>query len=226
MFARSNEHIDLLIFDFFAIHLFMWYSLNQSHITMKNTSKTYHELLLKTYKRLADHSSSARTYCTTFFEKFQFPAFITDTKGCFIFFNQSAERLTGYSKKEVLGRHFRLLFTLDDLSDGFLFFYQTMKGCYSEHSRFRIRCQSGSTKVVDVLAAPITFDGKIWAALGIAQDVSGQKSDITLDQERTKIFKKFSKDVDQWDKENKQIKGEVQKILMRLNHKNNAGDRN
>ncbi len=140
-------------------------------------------------------------------------------RGCFIFFNDAARELTGYERNDVLGRHFRLLFTLDDLSQGFLFFHQTMQGCYSEHSRFRIRRSDGSTRVVDVLASPVIFDGHVRAALTIAQDVTGQSSQSDKDRDRVKVFKEFSRDLERWDEKNKQVKKELRQILEALSRK-------
>ena len=104
----------------------------------------------------------------------------------------------GYAREEVLGRHFRLLFTLDDLSDGFLFFYQTLQGCYAEHTLFRVRRKDGSTRVIDVLASPITFEGKIRAAVAIAHDITGRDPQTKEDEMRVKVFRKFSEDLDEW----------------------------
>ena len=108
-----------------------------------------------------------------FFEEFPNPVWIVDLKGRFVFFNKAAEKLIEYQRDEILGKHFRMLLTLDDLSDGFLFLYQTLNGCYSEHTLFRIRKKGGSTRVVDVMAAPLYFDGKVRAGLAIAQDITG-----------------------------------------------------
>ena len=177
----------------------------------------YHELLLKNYKKLANYSKALYSHYNAFFLGFQYPVFATNEKGCFVFFNRSAEKFTGYSKKEVMGRHFRMLFTLDDLGDGFLFFYQAMRGCYSENTRFRIRLKDGSTRIIDVLAAPVSFDSKIQGVLAIAKDVSGQISNAKSDQKRVVTFKKFSQDLDAWDQKHQMVKQELQNILSKLN---------
>ncbi len=183
---------------------------------MTHQEKPYEDLLLKKYQKIAFLTIAIQNSYSAFFETLKDAVFVTDLKGCFIFFNQAAERLTGYPRDQVPGRHFRMLFTLDDLNDGFLFFYQTMKGCYSEHSKFRIRCRNGSTKVVDVLASPILYNGRVQAALTIAQDVTGKPSRDTGDRERVKVFKKFAQDLERWEDENQQLKSEVQYILQKL----------
>lgn len=180
----------------------------------------YHEMLLKNYKKLARYPKELHLRYDNFFQKFHHPVFITDTKGCFVFFNECAEKFTGYSKHDVEGHHFRMLFTLDDLNDGFLFFYQTMRGCYSEHTRFRIRLKDGSTKVIDVLAAPIVFDGKVQGVLAIAHDISGKNSDERNDQERTIAFKKFSRDLDAWDERHQTVRKELKDILSKISKPN------
>ncbi len=183
---------------------------------MRRKSHVYLNLLLRKYKELALCSNSVRNSYTTYFETFPASVFATDDMGRFIYFNHSAERLSGYHGHDVLGRHFRLLFTLDDLNDGFLFFYQTMGGCYSEHSRFRIRCKDGSTKVIDVLATPVSFDSKVRGVLAIAEDVTGKASNKYLDRKRIVVFKKFMADLEYWDKKSRRVKEQIQKLLHRL----------
>ena len=187
---------------------------------MSTKRRDDYQSVLECYKKLANFSSNLHESYSTFFERLKDAVFITDTRGCFTFFNGSAEMLTGYDRREVQGRHFRMLFTLDDLSQGFLFFHQTMKGCYSEHSRFRLRRKDGSTRVVDVLASPVTFDGQVRAALTIAQDVTGKSSNSAQDQERVVAFKEFSQDLERWDQKSKEVKKELHNILQALSLKN------
>ncbi len=181
---------------------------------MTTKRKDEYQSVLECYKKLANFSSNLHESYSTFFQRLKDAVFITDIRGCFIFFNEAAQQLTGYQSNEVLGRHFRLLFTLDDLSQGFLFFHQTMKGCYSEHSRFRIRRKDGSTRVVDVLASPVVFDGQTRAALTIAQDATGKSSDSNEDRDRVIAFKKFSKDLEHWDQKNQAVKKELQQKII------------
>lgn len=125
-----------------------------------------------------------------------------DTQGRFIFFNRAASKFLGYTPERLIGSHFRMLLTLDDLSDGFLFLYQTLNGCYTEQSLFRMRLSDGSTRVVGITAGPIYYKGKIRAGLAIAYDSSGKNSKMPHDTERVKIFKKFSEDLSRWAKSN------------------------
>ena len=155
------------------------------------------------FSQLESFANGLKLKSEIYFEKLTNPVFIIDLMGRLIFFNQASENLMGYSKKEVLGRHFRFLFTLDDLSEGFLFFYQTLKGCYSEHTLFRIRRKDGSTRVVDVMASPILFGEKVRAGLVIAQDITGRAPISDKDKERVEIFKKFNRDLEIWDQNTK-----------------------
>ena len=191
---------------------------------MKNLKVCYQRLLLKNYKKLAEYPHLINRSYSVFFQKLKYAVFVTDVKGRFVFFNPAAEKLTGYSKEDVLKHHFRLLFTLDDLNDGFLFFYQTMQGCYSEHSRFRIRCKDGATKVIDVLASPIVFNSKTLAALTIARDVTGKSSDSKSDEERVRVFKKFSEDLESWDQKNKLVKLKLKRITQKLSDRTTLGN--
>ena len=184
---------------------------------MSRNPKIYYDLLLKNYKRLAAFTKSVQGTYRSFFENVRDAVYIIDPRGRLIFFNKAAEELTGYLRQEVLGKHFRLLFTLDDLNDGFLFYYQTIDGCYSEHCRFRIRKKDGSTRVIDVLAAPVMFDGRIRAAITIARDVTGIPSHQKGAESRTLLFKKFSNDLEEWNVRNELVKSKVRRILRRLN---------
>lgn len=189
---------------------------------MTKSEARYHQELLARYQKLAQCNRVIQESFSLFFDEWHDSVFVTDLKGCFIYCNRAAEQLTGYRKDAVMGSHFRLLLTLDDLSTGFLFLHQTMKGCLSEHARLRIRCRDGATKVVDVLASPILFDHKIRGGLIIAQDVSGVESDHLPDRERIRVFKKFSRDLEKWDRENERLRNEVKQILAKLSHKKPA----
>ena len=199
---------------------------------MKSNADAYYQLLLLKYRKLANLSNMLQESFPNFFEHVPYPVLITDARGCFLFFNEAAEKLTGYLQAEALNHHFRMLFTLDDLSDGFLFFYQTMQGCYSENTKFRIRKKDGSTRVIDVLASPIVFDGKVRAALAIVKDITGKDSSVKSERERVRIFKAFNSDLEKWNKKNEMAKEEVHRILDRLHRKlsnsfpeDGAGDR-
>jgi len=149
-------------------------------------------------RELIEFSETLKKNSERFFQNLGGSVFVFDLKGRFVFFNQAAEKLLGYERNDVLGQHFRLLLTLDDLSDGFLFLYQTLNGCYTEQSRFRFRRKDGSTLVLEITAGPIYHSGKVRAALAIAHDMSGQTSGSAQDVERVKIFKKFSNDLAKW----------------------------
>lgn len=149
---------------------------------------------------LAEFARNLRESSASSFERLENVVFIVDLMGRLIYFNHGAERILGYTREEVMGRHFRMLLTLDDLSDGFLFFYQTLQGCYAEHTLFRVRCRDGSTRVLDVLASPISFKGRVRAGLAIAQDVTGKKSNLPEDEERVRAFRRFSEEIDHWGK--------------------------
>ena len=152
------------------------------------------------FQELVQFSSNLRQSSEITFEGFKNPVFIIDLLGRFIYFNRAAELFLGYSREDILGRHFRMLLTLDDLSDGFLFFYQTLQGCYAEHSKFRVRRKDGSTRVLDVLASPISFQNRIRAGLAIAHDITGQPSGNPEAIERVQVFKKFSEDLERWNR--------------------------
>lgn len=153
---------------------------------------------LKHDPELLKFKAILKTGSAQFFENQKKSVFMFDLDGRFIFFNEAAEKFLGYSPEQLIGSHFRILLTLDDLSDGFLFLYQTLNGCYTEHSLFRMRLKDGSTRVVGITAGPIYYQNKVRAALAIAHDLSGRNSRNPHDFERVKIFKKFSADLTRW----------------------------
>ena len=151
-----------------------------------------------TQELLRIFSENLRDNSKAKFDNFADSVFIVDLLGRFVYVNPAFEKLLGYGSCEILGRHFRMLFTLDDLNEGFLFFYQTLRGCYAENSRFRIFRKDRSTRVIDVLASPIMFQNKVRAGIAIAHDVTGQQSDVRGEQDRVELFKRFSQDLESW----------------------------
>jgi len=155
---------------------------------------------LANFQSLVTFSNNLQQSTDCYFETFPLPVFLMDSMGRFIYANRAAETFIRYQRSEMIGQHFRLLLTLDDLSDGFKFFHGLFRGQQNEITRFRIRLKEGSTRVVDMNGAPVMLKNKIVAAIVIATDVTGVPSQNTRDRVRVETFKKFMVDLENWEK--------------------------
>ena len=144
-------------------------------------------------------------------------AIIVDLMGRITFCNNAATEICGYQMDEVLNRHFRMFLTLDDLANGFKLFYNVLKGEYSTNNLFRVRCKDGSTKIVEVNAAPLHEFGKIVGVLAVIRDISRRRQTELENQERVEQFKQFDQDLEGWKKRVSDLRQEVNTLLVELN---------
>ena len=153
---------------------------------------------LTNFQKLVRWTGDIPDSADSYFECYPMAVFLIDALGRFTFFNRAAEEFIGYTKDEICDKHFRLLLTLDDLSDGFKLFYQVFQESVRQRSLFRVRLKNGLTRVVDLLAAPVFLNGAVKSALCIANDITGRVSQTPRDAKRVEVFKKFSSDLEKW----------------------------
>ena len=152
----------------------------------------------------------------SFLEHQQDGAVIVDLMGRITFVNPDAARICGYEKNEMMNHHFRMFLTLDDLANGFKLFYNILKGEYSTNNLFRIRCKDGSTKIVEVNAAPLHEFGKVVGGLAIIRDISKRKQMEEGNKGRVEQFKQLDQDLDGWKKQISELRHEVNHLLVEL----------
>ncbi|MBI4971763.1 MAG: PAS domain S-box protein [Candidatus Omnitrophica bacterium] len=152
----------------------------------------------------------------SFLERQQDGAMIVDLMGRVTFFNPAATEICGYKKEEVMGHHFRMFLTLDDLANGFKLFYDVLKGDYSTNNLFRVRCKNGSTKIVEVNAAPLHEFGKIVGGLAIIRDISKRRKMEMENKGQVEQFQKLDQDLDNWKRQVLELQSEVNGLLAEL----------
>lgn len=152
----------------------------------------------------------------SFLEHQQDGAVIVDLMGRITFVNPAAAEICGYDKNEVMNHHFRMFLTLDDLALGFKLFYNILKGEYSTNNLFRIRCKDGSTKIVEVNAAPLHEFGKVVGGLCIIRDISKRKQMQEENKERVEQFIQLDQDLDGWKQKVTELRREVNELLAEL----------
>ncbi|GEM_PF-1330063 len=152
----------------------------------------------------------------SYLENQQDGAVIVDMMGRITFCNPQAAEICGYKKEEIINRHFRMFLTLDDLANGFKLFYNILKGEYSTNNLFRVRCKDGSTKVVEVNAAPLHEFGKVVGGLSIIRDITKRKQLELENAERVEEFRQFDRDLDIWKQQVNELKHEVDALLVQM----------
>lgn len=178
-----------------------------------NYKKKYF-LIRRTLRKLITTLRETQQLLNTVLEDGGTAAFTIDAEGRFRFFNSEVARVTGYTAPEVLGKHFRMVLTLDDLSDGFRLFYQTMKGTPAVRSRFRLRRKDGSTIIAELDTFPVWKQGKVFLGLVVARPLAPGTQGTTQERERVERFKQLSEEMERW-------KGEVRELLEENNRLKN-----
>ncbi|MFD2368719.1 PAS domain S-box protein [Brevibacillus sp. GCM10020057] len=97
-----------------------------------------------------------------------------DLNGCYISVNPAMERLTGYSRAELLNRHFRMHVEPEDLPHAMRYFESAARGAV-QHFEARCRTRTGQQVMLRVMIVPIRVNGAIDGVCGIAQDITEQK---------------------------------------------------
>ncbi len=150
-------------------------------------------------------------------------AIIVDLAGRITFSNKASLNMCGYEKDEVMGRHFRMFMSLDDLAEGFKLFYNVLKGEYSTFNMFRIRNKDGTTRIVEVNASPLHQFGKVVGGVAIIRDISARNEKQEGNKERIEKFVKLDKDAEQWKHEVADLHEEVDNLRCELGKEKKYG---
>jgi PAS domain S-box-containing protein/putative nucleotidyltransferase with HDIG domain len=99
--------------------------------------------------------------------------YLSDTKGTFIDGNKAAEALSGYDKKELIGKNFLKLHMLSpgQISKAAKLLLNYVVGKQTGPDEFVMRRKSGETVNVEISSYPMKLDGKS-VALGIVRDIT------------------------------------------------------
>ena len=142
--------------------------------------------------------------------------FVVDAGGWIIMVNHAATKVCGYTRDEIIGRHFRMFLTLDDLSAGFKIFYRTLRGQSTDATRLRIRKKDGSTTVFELSGTPIMKKGRFIGGLAIARDISEQMRRESQDRIREQTFVQLMADLESNRREVRTLKDELTQLKNRL----------
>lgn len=151
--------------------------------------KTLEEL--KTHKRLQD----SELKFDTLFENAPDAIIIADVYGNLTSFNAAAEQISGYAREDVIQKEFKSLFTDEEQSKiGTLLTYIKEDGEVVRNFQSTITTAEDETIPVNLSFSPLkNSDNKIIGAIGIFQDLSGQKKLIDDLKKANKELKKLDK---------------------------------
>ncbi|MDI9597830.1 MAG: PAS domain S-box protein [Atribacterota bacterium] len=102
--------------------------------------------------------------------------YISDLKGNFIDGNKAAERITGYTRAELVGKNYFKtgLLPLKDVPRAVSALKQNRKGLPMEPQEFNLNRKEGTSIDVEISTYPIRINNKIYV-LGIARDITKRK---------------------------------------------------
>lgn len=110
------------------------------------------------------------------FERAPEAYYLMDLEGRFVSGNRSAERIIGYSRDELIGKHFATcgLVSGGDVSNALGTFAKTALGGEVEAVELVLNRKDGGRVPVEIRAFPVDFRGRT-CVLGIAHDISERK---------------------------------------------------
>ncbi len=98
---------------------------------------------------------------------------ILDTQGNFTFFNQQAEKISGYKFEDGEGKSFTPLIHPDDLEMVSEVFRETLSG-KSRHYRVRIYKKDGGVLILSVNTTPVYENNKIVGTVSFGRDITAR----------------------------------------------------
>ena len=112
--------------------------------------------------------------------------YISDFEGKFIDANPAALNLLGYKKEDILCLDFASLLSQDQMPEAIKSLEELKEtGSQKELTEFKLKCKDGEYIDVESKASVIYQDGKPYAILGIARDITERKR---AEKEKEKIF--------------------------------------
>ena len=114
-----------------------------------------------------------------------------DKEGNFLDINKEAQRISGYSREELLTADFRKLIAPDKLPTVLERFEQVLKGQRRGQVTQLIR-KDGQVRDIQLTTIPATLNGKVIGIHGIAQDVTETKRLEELREKETFILAKIA----------------------------------
>ena len=116
--------------------------------------------------------------------------FILDTKGFFVQGNPAAEKIIGYSKEELLGKHFTKvnLLPFSQIPKATRFLAEILLGARIESEEFNLIRKDNSRIDIELKSRKIRIEGKTYI-LGSARDISFRKEALRKIQQSEEKFR-------------------------------------
>jgi len=124
------------------------------------------------------------------FENARDAIYILDTRGKFVACNRKAEELTGFKRKDWIGKSFRKIIPVENLPKAIRGFLNVIRG---KAIRLELELRTATKKkvLVEVTSTPLINNRKIVGALGIARDINEGKQvegELQRSEERLKTI--------------------------------------
>lgn len=139
--------------------------------------------------------------------------FVLDTEGHITTWNQGAERITGYSDQEILGKHVSVLYTQADLDSD-----TTAKELKAARETDHFECEGlrvrkdGSTYWASIVIAPLyDQEGQLWGFSKVTRDITSVK-------EAEKYFRQLNEDLEN------RVKARTRALTLRENQLRTIAD--
>lgn len=148
--------------------------------------------LVREHRKAEDALRQSEKKYRSILESIEEGYFETDLDGNFMFLNDSAVKITGYSDRELIGMNYRR-YTLPRTSKKLYFFFNAVyrKEKPSKVISFKIKRKDGETRTVELFATLMKNpEGKTIGFLGFGRDITER---IQAEQEKKKLEKQLQK---------------------------------
>lgn len=183
--------------------------------SLQNFEKKYRRLRRLIRSRYLNPDNMINELFRILAEYSQDVVFMVDARGVIMLANFAATRVSGYQRDEMVGEHFRMFLTLDDLSEGFKIFYRTLRGEATEATKLRIRKKDGSTTILELSGTPVIKNGRFIGGLAIARDIGERMMKESQERIREQTFLRLLEDSEARHREIETLKGELAELRNR-----------
>ena len=139
---------------------------------MKTMSKSFGEERKQAESDLRE-SESDQQYGE--FENSPDAIYVHDMTGRYTFVNRAAEELTGFSRAEIIGKHYSNFIAPNYLREARESFCRKLDLPIETRYEAEVICKDGSRKPVEVSSRMIYRNGESIAVQGTVRDISGRK---------------------------------------------------
>ncbi|MCQ8894254.1 MAG: PAS domain S-box protein [Methanolinea sp.] len=126
-------------------------------------------------ERMEEEKAASEERLKVLFEYAPYPYFLTDLKGTFLDGNHAAELLSGYSRRELVGKNFleTTLLPPDEIPRAIALLARHVRGEPTGPEEFTLTRKDGSRVIVEVRNQPVKVTGQT-LVLGSAHDVTSR----------------------------------------------------